>query len=459
MYLEKLRARSWIGSVFRVGPVRSLLRTRLFAWLVGHWISRQLVCLGGGVPPSSCIRILAFSAHRFSQDISVMTSHPRLCVYSFSPRFVEVINALFQEPGIAPKAVYFMEDNPTLLALRRRKQIFIGVIARLISKNVDCAMTPSIQYWSEQDFAAGFAAAGLPFIGLHKEFTVLDEAQIDYRIRIHTQRRQKFQGTELYVTNDLARQLFTQAGVALPEQIRVIGSLRMDRLFAANSPYRLRSRARPQAVLFSFGHLSGGFGGVPRRSHYFSLHDDNGFVELFRAVHAAFAELALELPDVEFAIKLKNNEEWWIREIEAVVHQALNRYIADIPNLFIRSTDAPELIRDAHCVVGFNSTVLLESAILDRNTIVPYFAEATGHMSEYVYLKPYFDVLAIANSKQDLKSKVRIALANPQAFLPSDRERWHQMMQTYLGFDDGKTLERLVNNLEKCVTLNKTMRS
>ncbi len=387
-----------------------------------------------------------------------MTSHPRLCVYSFTPRFVEVINALFQEPGITPKAVYFMEDNPTLLALRPRKQAFIGVIARLLGKHIDCAVTPSIQYWVEQDFTAGFTLAGLPFIGLHKEFTVVDDAQLDYRIQLHRQRQQKFLGAELYVTNDLARRLFTLANVARTEQIKVIGSLRMDRLFDADSPYRCRSDGRPQAVLFSFGHLSGGFGGVPRRSHYFSLYDDNGFVELFREVHVAFAELALEQPDSEFTIKLKNNEEWWIREIEAVVYEALNRSIADIPNLFIRSTDAPDLIRDAHCVVGFNSTVLLESVILDRNTIVPYFAEATGHMANYVYLKSYFDVLAVANSKQDLKSKVRTALANPDAFVPIDRERWHHMMQTYLGFDDGKTLERLVENMEKCITLNKTMK-
>lgn len=420
-----------------------LLRSNFSGWVIGLWIAHQLHVVARN-QAADTLRVLAFNVHRFPRDVELMTRHPSLEVYSFDSRWVEIVNAIFREPGHIEHPEYFLEDNVHLLLLRKRKQQFIGIIARHLRKRVDCAITPSIQYWFEQDFVAGFVSSGLLFSCLHKEFTVVDESQLNYRIELHKKRKQKFLGTDLYVTNDLARRLFVTAGVARPDQVHVIGSLRMDRLFDPDSSYRGRTNKRSQAVLFSFGHLSGGYGTNSRRSHYFSQHDDEGFVQLFNDVHGAFAETAIRNPDFGFTIKLKNHETWWINEIEAVVLRSTGRLLSDIQNLNIRNIDAPELIRDASCVVGFNSTVLLESAIIGRNTVIPHFAEATQHLSKYVYLKPFFDNFTVASSKTDLIEKIQIGLRDPDAFCSIDLNRKKEMVKAYLGFDDGKTLERLV---------------
>jgi hypothetical protein len=431
--------------------VRIPLRTKLAAWVVGHYIRRRIEFLGGA-KKSDAISLLMFSAYRFRQDIEVMVQHPRLRIYEIDQRLLEIVNAFFVESNLTPNDQYFLESNSRILALREHKQRYIQTIARILARSgIDCAATPSIQYKIEHDWAAAFDAAGLPFVGLHKEFTVIDEEQLPMRIDAHRNRKQKFLGTWLCVTNDTGHQLFVEAGVFPAEKISTIGLLRMDRLFDPGNEFRKRQSDKRQAVLFSFGHLSGGFGGVRRRSHYFSADDDAGFVELFRAVHVGFAELALENPEAEFTIKLKNQADWWRKEIRAVVQEDLGVAFDEIPNLNMRDITAPELIRDAHAVIGFNSTVLLESQILNRSTIIPCFAEAAGPLARYVYLKSYFDLFAIATSKEDMKAKVRLCFDNPDCLVTPDRDRCRQMMTDYLGFDDGKTLERLVSVLENCV--------
>ncbi len=435
----------------RIAPVRRVLRSAPLAHVLGRYIKRQIRFLGGSSSPEA-IRILMFSAYRFRQDIEVMCRHPRLSIYSIDQRLLEIVHAIFSEPGRQPNKQYFLESDPVLLALRERKRAYIKIIAETLKRaGFNCAITPSIQYSIEHDWAAAFDEAGLPFIGLHKEFTVIDEGQLPMRIEQHRKRKQRFLGTQLFVTNETARTLFSRAEVFPAERIKKVGLLRMDRLLRSDSPFRQRPVGRPKAVLFSFGHLSGGFGGVERRSHYFSAYDHAGFVELFRQVHVAFAELALQNPQADFLIKMKHHVRWWMKEIEAVVEHDLGMTVDAIPNLAMVDVTAPELIRDANAVVGFNSTVLLESQALKRSTIIPRFAEAAGELSQYVYLTKYFDLFGIARSKSDLKQMVETALAEPEAFVPADESRWRAMICDYLGYDDGQTLARLVSAIEACI--------
>jgi len=435
-------------AVGRQPVVRRLLRTRAAAHVVGMIIALSVRPLNRN-GNREAIRVLVFSAPRFMQDIGVMARHPRLQLYAINRRALEIVQAIFSEPGRPPGKDFYLERDPVVLSLRERKRVYISVIASYLRlRGLDSAITPSIQYWIEQDWAAGLNTAGLPFVGLHKEFTILDGRQLEWRINVHRNRKQKFLGSHLLVTNDIAKELFSRSGVFPANKISVMGLIRMDRLFRPDSQFRNRTVGRRQAVLFSFGHFSGGIGSPDRRSHYFSRNDDFGFVELFTAVHSAFAELATANPDVEFLIKPKNVEDWWVREIDGVVAQATGRSISEISNLSISSLTAPELIRDADVVVGFNSTVLLESLALGRNTVFPMFAEALTKYPDNVYLVNYQDMFTTAHSKAELISLIQDGLSNPERYRPHNVARLQEMMRRYLGFDDGRSLERFVTCLE-----------
>ena len=431
----------------RMPAIRKMLRTPFAAHVAGLLIIAAIKRIDKGDKPNA-INVLVFNSMRFRQDIEVLARHPRLRLYAMPTRAIELVQAIFSDPGHTPRNDYYLEEDPVILALREKIRAYIAIIAPYLKlRGLDCSVTPSIQYNNEQDWAAGLDAGGFPFIGLHKEFTISDEKDVVRRIGRHRELRRKFLGSYLLVTNENARRLFSESSVFPREKIQVMGLLRMDRLFDPNSPYRRRKNQKPQAILFSFGHFSGGIASPEKRSHYFSQNDDFGFVQLFGDVHAAFAEMAIANPDVDFKIKPKNVEDWWIREIEAVTRSATGRSISEIPNLSIVSTTAPELIRDASVVIGFNSTVLLESLILGRMTVLPVFAEAATKYPDNVHLIKYREAFSVASSKAELKELIGQGIANQAS--RSDAGRMHEMMQFYLGFDDGRSLDRFVRYLDE----------
>ena len=228
------------------------------------------------------------------------------------------------------------------------------------------------------------------------------------------------------------------------ERISVTGLLRTDNLMQPDCPYRAPPDPDAKTLtLFSFGHFAGGLGSPRRRSHYFSLEDDFGFVELFRDVHVAFAEAALAHPEVRFKIKPKNYEDWWIKEIEAVIEQGTGTALADIPNCEIVAEPAPELIQQSCAVVGFNSTVLLESSILGRNSIFPVFAEAIEPYPDYVYFPNFRDVFAVASSKADLRGKLDAAVAG-ETLSTAPPQRLGELCTFSLGQAEAGSAERVV---------------
>jgi hypothetical protein len=91
--------------------------------------------------------------------------------------------------------------------------------------------------------------------------------------------------------------------------------------------------------------------------------------------------------------------------------------------------------------------VLLESLILGRMTVMPVFAEAVTKYPDNVHLINYRDVFSIASSKAGLKELIAQGIAKPVC--KSNNGRLHEMMQFYLGFDDGRSLERFVHYLDE----------
>ena len=228
------------------------------------------------------------------------------------------------------------------------------------------------------------------------------------------------------------------------------GMLRLDEILQENSPYRqIAERPRPMVTLFSFAHLMGDFeDSMETRNVYFSLNGDEGFIDLFREVHVAFAKLAIARPDVDFVIKAKNVTDGWREEIDHVLRPALRKSISDIPNLEWSKTPALMLLRDSTAVIAFNSSVVLESRVLDRPTILPLFAEAMHPHSFQAYFLPFRDVFAVADSAETMVSLVERCLAGEKIML-ENQQRLTEMIEYYGGRSDARNAERVVDVLRR----------
>jgi hypothetical protein len=437
---------STLKSIAKV-PLRTRWAARLAARSVAH--GAKELC----APPDTRGLILVLNENRWQQDLVALVGTGRLHLMAANIRLISRLHDLFAKGKIQTPTEYFLESDSQVWAWRARRVTYLRHLVRSLRDEHGYAavMTPAIHYATDIPWAEACEAEGIPFITVHKEFTVIDERQLHDKADLWRKRRFRYLGRWLCVNNENARTLFIEAGVAPPERISVCGLLRSDNIASPDSPYRRPpDPAKPCATLFSFGHLTGPFSTTDTRSHYFSRLANEGFVELFRHVHVAFAEMALARPDVSFRMKLKNTEKWWIDEIEAVLRADLGRGVADIPNLEIVNRWAPELIQESSFVVCLNSTVVLESRILGRNTILPVFAEAVDKYPNHVYFQRYLDQFAVATSKADLTDKMARALSGERLH-PDRTPRLDEMFTYYLGGCDGRAAMRVADVVERAM--------
>ncbi len=395
-----------------------------------------------GVPTAPTV--LVMSAFRFWSDLDLLKEVGRLRLVETPTDHFQAINALFGDGG--ETADHDRENG-------ERHVRFAASVLRELRRVMpfDALIAPSLFYRYLHPWAQACRVSGIPFIGLHKEFTVLDGSNVQAAIDLFRAERMTFHGTHALVVSETARQVIAQGGVAEADRIRVVGLPRMDRLFDPDSPWRRRQDRRPRITLFSFPHYCGNLEVAERRSKLFSKWDHHGFVDLFRNVHAAFAEVALERPDAEMVIKPKTVVDWWVREIEAVVQQEAGRPLDSIPNCHVVNRPAHDLIRDCDAIVAFNSTVILEAAILGRSAIVPLFDEACGRHAENVYLREVMDAFAAVPSKAALKAALHAALDGHPPVGRTGADGKSAAFRRYLGYDDAGSTARVVDAIEQAV--------
>ncbi len=403
----------------------------------------------GDVAGGEAIRVLGFSTSRSRQDFLMLANSPDIDVFEAPNGVVQAINSLFATRPLLPPRTpyhYWQERDQGILAARERLGRFLREVLAQMKEigRIDCIVTPAAHYEYQIPWAASADAIGLPFVAIHKEFTVLGERHFHVRLETLKARNLRFPGTAVLVANQRAKRLFAAAGVAPSERIVVTGLPRMDRLFAAEGPFRTKAaRTRKQVALFSFGHYAGGLGSAgPSRSKLFSANDDHGFVRLFDQVHGTIGRLAIAHPEVDFKIKPKSVEDWWVSEIERAVEAATGRPMVDISNCEAVDGDAAALIRDSDAVIGFGSTVLLEARILGVPTVIPVFAEAVDTYPDNVYLADELDIFRVATSPEDLVDAIEEIVSGTFRDETS-RARRSEVFCDYLGFDDDGSTERV----------------
>lgn len=437
-------------------PVRRLIRATLrplpMAVVFAYAMKRKLVLLSDSNDPDA-LTVLAFDPDRWTQDLLALAKVAHIRIYAVPFSVSTRIHTLFfgsdPMPGIAD---YFLVTDPAILAKREAQARYAASVLGYLKRwlKIDCAANPAIHYIVDFPWASGGERAGMPFVTAHKEFTVLDDRQVRERInRWKNLYRFKFLGTRLAVTNAIAEKLFVEANVAPVSKVTRTGLLRFDHLLRAPAP--APSRDPVTVTLFSFGHLTGPFDSRSEMSgHYFTRHDDDGFVDLFKDTHVAFAEIARANPQAQFLIKPKNVERWWIEKIEQAVEQGLGIPLSSIPNCRIVADQAHDLIRRSVAAIGLNSTVVLETVALNRDLIMPVFAEAAGKYADKVYFPHFRDVFSVAASRAELSAMLERALQGERLKTPAP-ERLQALLDEYVGNHDGRSAERLAAVLHDAV--------
>ena len=435
-----------IYSKFIKKKIKTLLKTSFSSFLYSRLFYLSLRRLSKSKNDGK--NIIVFNGHRCVEDIEVYLSHQKITLFSAPMYLLQIVEAIFFDKSI-PYSLYFKTKDKETIKARENKRNFIAkTISYLKRKGIDAIISPSIQYRLDQDWAFASNLQNLNFICVHKEFTVMDKQVYKHQIQKFKEWNLKYLGTKVFVTNKLVKKLFIETKFCEKSKINVIGSLRMDRILPVK---KKKVELNNKITLFSFGHLSGGLGFDMvnqreiykyKRHQYFS-NDNFGFVKLFQNVHYTFGQCAIDNPQKNFIIKLKNiNDNGWKNEVIKIIETKTKVSFDKIVNLKFSSDQAPSLINSSDIIIGFNSTVLLESIINNKKTIIPVVDEAINEYKDNVYYTKYFSLFKIANSKNQLKDLISHGFD-----FKFNKMKQDKMIKEFLGFSDGKTLERFFSYL------------
>ena len=306
----------------------------------------------------------------------------------------------------------------------------------------------AIFYPHDQDWSIASSKIKLPFIALHKE-CLHDPDTSEVTKKRYIGLDYKFRGTKLIVHGGNAKKLFLSSNITSKEKIVVSGALRTDQYYRNKYISKIQKK---QITLFSFTHSTGLIvSGINYNRYFFCDNPNEGFYKYFDLVHYTMAKFAYENPDIEVWIKPKFMQHWSERIYTAIKRGGLDA--KKIPNLHISiDKSSEELIKESAVIVGINSTSLIESKLMNKNVIVPIFAEAKNkYFKEHVNFKKYFNkAFYIAKSTDKLIKAMNDGIKGklPKQICPKE------LIYDVYGFFDGKTKDRIYKEINKTIKYN-----
>ena len=359
--------------------------------------------------------LLALSPFRFRGDLKALADSKKFRVFKVSDKWQKKMAALFYPKGFKLRVDYY-DSNPNMQVQKIQdstRKFFLKFLKDLYIKfDIDCVIGASV--WYPQDYEWGYVSRMIntPYVVLHRENLITGDGHYEQRV-LQLKRYRKFSGNHIIVHNERSKEAFVESGYVSSENIDALGCVRMDEFInsindQALSDKSLKIKDFKKVTFFSF-QRGVGLRGV---TEVWPKNDKEGYATLFAQTHVAFAQLALDNPDIEFVIKAK----WgggWLLEIEKVLLDAGINY-KELNNLVVTGEgDAQDLIFNSDVIVCFGSTTLLEAGIANKFVVIPYFDEALDEKhSRFVHFKKEFSLFNVANNIQEFKDQILDGLKN-----------------------------------------------
>ena len=147
--------------------------------------------------------------------------------------------------------------------------------------------------------------------------------------------------------------------------------------------------------------------------------------------------------DIDFIFKVKSplENKAQIKEI----HLEKLLVDKDLDNCkIILNINTGRLIKDAEVVIGFNSTSIIESLILNKIVVVPRFG-----IKKKEYFKKFYFKFGKAVSPKNLKefNNLLNKAANKKLFKENDKSTINKLAKAYIGNKDGSSTKRLLKEI------------
>lgn len=353
------------------------------------------------------------------------------------------ILSLTPEPFFSRALVWFPEsvhnadipyDAAELDAVRARYRRYCEKLYDEIAAAYpfDCILTPSDSFYWLREFIVVCQGHGIPTIVADKEGTISPRSFDVEPLRIH--RMFPPISDRFFVWSERQSAFWQKAGVDA-SRIDLVGSMRSD-LFVTLKPQKPRT-----LLCFDFD-----------TDAYINNMDwdtlvwrgERNWNYLRDAIHRVLLRLAREFPEISIIIKCHPQQ--------VVTHFAVAE-LTKQPNVTILKgtpRGLPAMIAEAHAVIGFQTTALLEAALAKKPTLYVSWGELFDLVAPNIlpWSEPGYGMNWIRSEGQ-LENTLRAILegSQPEEFRLVDRSK----LSRYFYQADGHVTERLLEQLTAAI--------
>ncbi len=322
---------------------------------------------------------------------------------------------------------YYTLDYDDKIKLRKKEyKNFLHKVFKKLDYfwKFDACISFNLFYFAENDLPEPFQRLNKKFFVLHKEsVNSLEESIIN--LKTYSSMNKKFNGNKIAVYCENEKNILIESKILNKNQIEITGCARTDYC------YQLRDITPNQNELVYFM--------IENNRSVTEIKSSGRLVDwsdLIIKTNSYLKELALKNKNLKIIFKGKKN-----------VHT-----VKDIPkdlpdNCFFSNTNpGHKFLKNANIVMAFNSTILFEAILANRNVLIPLFDVNKNNIEKLIYKSPNI----FLENKDIFFSKIDELLNKRYSNRDMSKEE-KECINFYLGNIDGKSGYRLrqfiTNNL------------
>jgi hypothetical protein len=318
--------------------------------------------------------------------------------------------------------------------LKRKYKDFLITFLTALKKKYKIKVFISFSFYlSERELHSACSQSKISFLMLYKE-SIHSEFQKNYFLYTYKKIKEKFEGNQIAVYSNYAKQLFTKSGVAYSNQIKVVGCSRLGASFSYKQIkpkdqilyYAIQNdRGLPNALIDTFG-----------EKFYKDLKQHKDYIKRlnWNSIHLKIVKIlkkfAANNPQIKILIKVKVGQ-----------NNNKNEYKNLPKNIkFLTEGAGHKYLKFSKVVIAWNTTSLLEAIAANRFILVPYFHSGTKFHEKF-QLKLKLKKNNYGYTEKDFYKKLNLLINSKynSGFFQNNL----QSLEYYLGNKDNKAGLRL----------------
>jgi hypothetical protein len=305
----------------------------------------------------------------------------------------------------------------------------------------DIILTPSDTFFYIRAIREAARSMEIPFVVVQKETTISPDG-MDF----HTARYKElfpFISDLMTVCSERHKEFWVKSG-ATPELIHVTGQPRFDYYDQRSLPVEV-----DQVLLLAFEFIAYLPENILEQGHDWSQFQREIVESAAQSCAEANIPLLIKPHPQQDPNEIKQIEEWAIA--------AAGQAATSVVNMIDRTSDARELIAASKCVIGFQTTALMEAAIAKKTTLYPFWGDLADSVKDSLIPFHNFEpAITIVKSQSDIVQEISKVFDTDHGSDDQAGNTGNQDFITeYLGPTDGHAAERVWDLVLPLVNANK----